>query len=106
MDKYLKFNGTASRSEYWAVMLISIVVMFVTAILALGFMATGSVGAIFGAIALFAVFVLVGIAGFATTARRCRDADINPWFTLTLFIPYVGWIATIVFGVLDTKVKA
>ena len=106
MDKYLKFSGVANRSEYWGVILVSWLIAFLAGMLMIGFAAAGQFGAIVGIFMAFAVVVLTSWAGFATTARRCRDADINPWFTLTLFVPYVNFIALIVFGVLDTKAKA
>lgn len=103
MDKYLKFDGLATRSEYWGVILVSWVLAFVAGLLMVGFMAAGSVGAVVGVFMALAVVVVTTWAGLATTARRCRDAGINPWFTLTLFIPYVNFVTMIVFGVLDSK---
>jgi uncharacterized membrane protein YhaH (DUF805 family) len=38
----------------------------------------------------------------ATSIRRCRDAGINPWFTLSFLLPYINFIVFIVFGVLKT----
>ena len=103
MEKYLKFNGLATRSEYWGVILISWVIAVLATMLMLGFMSTGSAGAVIGILVGLAVFVVTAWAGLATTARRCRDAGINPWFTLTMFIPYVAFVTTIVFGVLESK---
>jgi uncharacterized membrane protein YhaH (DUF805 family) len=39
----------------------------------------------------------------STTARRCRDAGINPWFSATILIPWIAVIAVIVFGCLKTE---
>lgn len=105
MEKYLKFNGLSTRSEYWAVILISWAVAFIAGMLMIGFAAAGQVGAVVGIVMVLAVIVVTTWAGLATTARRCRDAGINPWFTLTMFIPYVNFITTIVFGVLESKPK-
>jgi uncharacterized membrane protein YhaH (DUF805 family) len=38
----------------------------------------------------------------ATAIRRCRDAGISPWFTLSFLVPYINFIVFIVFGVLNT----
>ena len=41
----------------------------------------------------------------AATVRRCKDADINPWWTLATLIPYINFIPWIVIGVLPTVKK-
>jgi uncharacterized membrane protein YhaH (DUF805 family) len=106
MEKYLKFTGLATRSEYWGVILISWAVAFLAGMLMIGFAAAGQFSAVIGILLALAVVVVTTWAGLATTARRCRDAGINPWFTLTVFIPYVNFVTMIVFGVLDSKPQA
>lgn len=101
--KYLAFDGIASRSEYWGVILISWAFAAITMMLAAGFSITGYLGMIIGFIAMVVVNVLTIWAGLATSVRRCKDAGINPWFVLTLIIPYVNIVTTIVFGVLESK---
>lgn len=91
MEKYLKyisFDGTASRSEYWGISIICYVLAVPMLFLA----------GILGAAAI--VWTLL-----STTARRCRDAGINPWFAATVLIPWIAVIAVIVFGCLRTEKK-
>jgi uncharacterized membrane protein YhaH (DUF805 family) len=100
--KYLEFTGKATRSEYWGVYLASwlliIVAMFFFFLLSL----SGPFGILVGALTLLGSgFVLTWLV-VATAVRRCRDAGINPWFTVSLIIPYINFIVFIVFGVLNT----
>ena len=103
MEKYLKFEGRATRSEYWGVMLVSWGIAMAAALLSIGFVAMGQFGTVMGIIMLMILLVLTSWAGIATAVRRCRDAGINPWFAASLFVPYVNFVTTIVFGVLESK---
>jgi len=103
MSRYFSFKGLATRQEYWAVIFITFAVTFFGGILLQGMMFTGETGVYIGAIALIAL-VISGIwLQFATAARRCRDAGISPWWVLLFFIPYVNFVATIVYGCLQSK---
>lgn len=102
-SRYSNFNGRASRSEYWGVMLVSLVLLFVAWTLGFMFIAFGSFWAGFGGIVLFAGLVGWLWLGIATTVRRCHDAQINPWFTMATVLPYVGWIVIVVLGCLESK---
>lgn len=105
MDKYLNFQGRASRSEYWAVQLISFAIFFILMMIAVGIASLGTSGMFAaGAFIIISIFMM-GWFVLATTARRCRDAGINPWFTLTVFIPYLSIVPWIVFGCLKTENK-
>lgn len=91
MKQYFSFEGRATRSEYWAMILIAMV------------------GAVVGmmfleAAPLVALVVLVAVLWYqvATTVKRIRDTGNNVWWILTLFIPFVALIATIAFGVIAT----
>ena len=107
MEKYLSFQGRTTRSEYWGVMCISILLAFVWVIL------IGSIGNIIDTdivdtICGIAIILLAGLtvwAQLAAVARRCRDIEISPWFSLTVFIPYLGIIPWIIFGCLNTVNK-
>jgi uncharacterized membrane protein YhaH (DUF805 family) len=107
MDKYFRFNGLATRSEYWAVYLINIAVFFVLLLTGVLFFGIGeSMDSILpmlaGGLILIASFVGPCWVAIATTVRRCKDADINPWWTLATLIPYINFIPFIVIGVLPT----
>lgn len=96
MQQYFSFNGTAKRQEYWAVLIISII----TIIVGLALVEGGSAVA-----ALVALVLLVGTLWIllATTVRRLRDADLNVWWILLIFVPYISFVAHIVFGVIGSK---
>lgn len=101
--KYSDFTRTATRSEYWGVLLSLFGLSIVLTLVSLMFMAAGWFGAVLGIPALLVGMVLLTWVSIATTVARCRDADINPWFTLACFIPYVGTIVMIVLGCLKSK---
>lgn len=96
MQQYFSFNGTAKRQEYWAVLIISII----TTIVGLALVEGGSAVA-----ALVALVLLVGTLWvlLATTVRRLRDAGLNVWWILLIFVPYVSLVVHIVFGVIGSK---
>ena len=95
MKEYFKFEGTAKRQEYWAVILLS-VVAYVAGFIVLE---SGTLGAL---IAL-AIFVAALWATIAVTVKRLRDAGLNTWWILAILVPYVGTIASIVFGIIGSK---
>jgi len=101
--KYLEFTGRATRSEYWGVYIASwlliIVAMFLFFLLSL----SGPFGILVGALLLLSAGFGLTWLVVATAVRRCRDAGINPWFTVSLIIPYINFIVFIVFGVLNTN---
>ena len=101
--KYLEFTGRATRSEYWGVYIASwlliIVAMFLFFLLGL----SGPFGILVGALLLLSAGFGLTWLVVATAVRRCRDAGINPWFTVSLIIPYINFIVFIVFGVLNTN---
>jgi uncharacterized membrane protein YhaH (DUF805 family) len=86
--KYFSLEGKATRSEYWGISIIC----YVLALPALFF--AGILGG------LIIIWTLL-----STTARRCRDAGINPWFSTTILLPWIAVIAVIVFGCLKTEKK-
>jgi hypothetical protein len=112
--KYFAFEGKASRSEYWGTYLIStavllcIVIPICFAILAISLPLTIIVVG-FAGIALSLLLLCVGgVLTFwlyaATAVRRCIDADISPWFALTLLLPPpFSTIPFVVFGCLPSE---
>lgn len=108
MEKYLKYfsvDGTATRSEYWGVNIIAYLLLLPVAIIGVIFTLGGIIGAVVGALMIIAGVVALTWVVIATSARRCRDAGINPWFALTILIPYIAIIPWIVFGCLKTEKK-
>lgn len=103
MEQYFKFDGTTQRSEFWAVTIINAICAVILVLAALAIMSLESTFAVaLGVIALIATIVASYWLTIATTIRRCRDAGINPWWTLAIVIPYVGTIVFIVLGCLKT----
>lgn len=101
---YFMFEGTATRSEYWGVTFIGLAALIVAALFftfLAGFI--GDSGSTLSGLAIIVVLIATIWADIATTVRRCRDAGINPWFTVLVFIPYIAVPACIVFGVLPTN---
>jgi len=105
IKKYFSPNGTIIRSEYWGTLILSVAVA-----IALAF-AYGVVAGLNSTSDGFdnVVTSLIGLANLwiwiAATMKRCRDADINVWFTLLMCIPYISFIAIIVFGCLPSVNK-
>ncbi len=104
MKQYFNFDGSSTRSEYWAITLIGGVCSFVLAFFGaiLAFSEAGAIATVIGGLILAATFIGAIWLTVATTMRRCRNAGINTWWTLAICIPYVGWIVTIVLGCLKT----
>ena len=106
MKKYLSFNGVATRSEYWGVTILTFIAFMVTLAIGSALVASGEVaGTILGGLIVLASIVMYTWYFLAVTVKRCRDADINPWWTASTFIPYIGCIPWIVFGCLPTVKK-
>lgn len=99
MMKYFSFEGLASRSEFWGVYVLSWIAILTSIFLMSVFASMEAL-----ALTIFSViaFLVIALSSFwislATGARRCREADINPWWTAAQLIPYLGVIVTIVLG--------
>ena len=96
MKEYFNFNGVAKRQEFWAVHIVAILVIAIAMVM------------LEGAGALGALVVLVGLVAtlwaiIAVTVKRLRDAGLNTWWILAVLVPYVGTVATIVFGCIGSK---
>jgi uncharacterized membrane protein YhaH (DUF805 family) len=101
--KYFQFNGIANRSEYWGVTLLSYVALLIVVLIGIVFTFLGSIGSVMGLLIILFGLVMTGWVSLATTVRRCHDAGINAWFTLTIFIPWFGVIPWVVIGCLKTE---
>ena len=94
--KYLLFNGRASRKEFWAVMLFSVLISFVLQLLyTLGFAISDNLGLL---LALpFMIFALgMVIPQLTVSVRRLHDTDKSGWWLLLGLILIFGTIALIV----------
>ena len=94
MKQLFDFTRVADRGEFWAVHLITAVLQ----ILLLSLMA-GSSAVWLILIAMLAMIVIQ----LSTLVARIRDTGNNVLWVLACFIPYIGLVAWIVFGCLETK---
>ena len=80
-NNYVKFEGRASRPEFWWFMLFCLV--------------GGMVAGIFGRTlnGLFNLVVL--LPSLAVGARRLHDINKSAWFLLLWLVPVVGWVILI-----------
>ena len=92
MTKYLSFSGEAKRQEYWGLYILANVLV-VTAILMLEVLP----------LLAFGVFALSIWLSLSVTTRRLRDAGLSIWWIVCSFVPYVSFIAAIVFGCVGSK---
>jgi uncharacterized membrane protein YhaH (DUF805 family) len=105
MSEYFKIDHVATRSEYWAVVLINFFATFVLAVLGGALIASAETALVFfGGVILVATIIGSVWLTIATTIRRCKDAGVNPWWTLGTIVPYVSIVVIIVLGCLPTDV--
>jgi uncharacterized membrane protein YhaH (DUF805 family) len=76
LKNYFNFSGRASRSEYWWVIPVNIVLGFIP----------------------FVAFLLL-IPGVALSVRRLHDTGRSGWLILIALVPVIGAIALIVWYV-------
>ena len=91
MKKYFDFNGVAKRQEFWAVHIVGIIAIVIAMTMLEG---SGALGALIALVALIATLWAI----IAVTVKRLRDAGLNTLWVLAILIPYVGTVASIVFG--------
>jgi uncharacterized membrane protein YhaH (DUF805 family) len=95
MKQLFDFTRVADRGEFWTVQLITAVLQ----IMLLSMMANAP-----GAVWLIVIAILaMVIVQLATLVARIRDTGNNVLWILACFIPYIGLIAWIVFGCLESK---
>lgn len=103
MNRYLDFTRLATRSEYWAVLIIASLSTFLVSFVGAAFLLGDGVMAVFGGLFMLAASVLLLWITLSTAASRCRDAGINPWWAASMLIPYIGFVTMIVFGCLESR---
>ena len=110
---YVDFEGRSTRSDYWFVYLVNVLITFAYFLLQAVFgglvaVTESSFLAVISLILLL-IFFAFGIAailpGIAVTVRRLRDAGYNWPYIFVAFIPFVGWIILIVLLCKPTKVE-
>lgn len=110
---YVDFEGRSTRSDYWFVYLVNVLITFAYFLLQAVFgglvaVTDSSFLAVISLILLL-IFFAYSIAAFlpsiALTVRRLRDAGYNWPYIFVTFIPFVGWIILIVLLCKPTKVE-
>ncbi len=84
--KYVGFEGRAGRSEYWWWVLFVVVVSVL-----LGVVGAEMLGGVFSLATL--------LPSLAVGARRLHDIGKSGWWQLLGFIPLIGWLVLIYWGV-------
>jgi uncharacterized membrane protein YhaH (DUF805 family) len=101
---YAKFDGRASRAEYWWFQLFNVLVVlviyvgtFVGVVAARGSTALLAVG-----LAVLGIYVIaILIPSLAVTVRRLHDTDRSGWWLLIALVPYVGAFILLIFTLLQ-----
>lgn len=89
ITNYSKFDGRASRAEYWWPALVNIVIGLVLSLL--------SQASVFFLV-IYVIFSLaLLIPSLAVTVRRLHDTGRSGWWILIALIPIIGAIVLIVF---------
>lgn len=104
MEQYFKFDGSATRSEFWGVNILAGIAAFILILIGAGIAGTGSgFGVAFGVLLIIATFIAAIWITLATTVRRCKNSGLNPWWAAATLVPYLGTIVFIVLGCLKTE---
>ena len=98
---YVVWNARSTRSEYWLwtlfVIIVSVAAQVVDSLLFSTATASG----------LRPVGVIVSLArflpGLSVWIRRLHDTDRSGWWAWIILIPIVGWIVSLVFVLLPSK---
>jgi len=100
--RYATFSGRASRSEYWwvallQVLLVAVVYGVMVAVAASAYEAIGTTQSPVFVVAVFTPPALLGLYALATlvpsaalTVRRLHDANYSGWLALLALVPVVG----------------
>ena len=95
-EKYLKFEGRATRGEYWKFVLIQFVIIIVLEFL-IGFF---SIGSTFEDILTLVVTLPFILPSLAVQTRRLHDLNRSAWWLLLHFVPYAGSFVLFIISVM------
>ncbi len=91
---YVKFQGRATRSEFWWWMLFYMIIVAVLDSMAMGELQRGTPGLFTGVLGLVGLVFLLPTLGLMV--RRLHDTGRSGWWVLIDFVPLVGIILLIV----------
>ena len=98
---YVVWNARSTRSEYWWWSLFALIVTIVASIIDTAIFSSDmmmGVGPVSGIVSL-ALF----LPGLSVWIRRLHDTDRTGWWAWIVLVPIVGWIVSLVFVLLPSK---
>jgi uncharacterized membrane protein YhaH (DUF805 family)/cold shock CspA family protein len=104
---YVNFSGRARRKEFWGFCLFWMIGLVVAVGIGLSVdLSRGEGGAdepivMLGLIGLFVLLTV--LPWIALIVRRLHDLGLTGWLAILCFLPYVGWLATLVFALIPTQ---
>ena len=107
-NKYAKFDGRATRSEYWYFILFYFIVSFIVILLDI-FVVNPMLGATpeqaqQGGLLQIILALALLIPSIAVGVRRLHDIGKSGWWILVGLVPIIGALVLIYFYVLDSQV--
>jgi uncharacterized membrane protein YhaH (DUF805 family) len=97
---YAKFDGRATRSEYWWFALFQVLVLIVVAIPMVVFSDNSTLAGISGLLYIVAALGML-LPALGLLFRRLHDTDRSAWWILLSLVPF-GSIVLLVFTCLDS----
>lgn len=106
-NRYAKFDGRATRSEYWYFILFYIILTFIVVLLDT-FVVNPMLGAtpeqaVQGGILQVILALSLLIPSIAVGVRRLHDIGKSGWWILVGLVPIIGALVLIYFYVLDSQ---
>ncbi|WP_292587044.1 DUF805 domain-containing protein, partial [Mesorhizobium sp.] len=105
---YVDFSGRARRKEFWGFCLFWTIGLAV--IVGVGLSVDLGSGIEQGddlpivMICLVVLYILLTFLPWvALLVRRLHDLGLTGWLAILCFLPYIGWLATLVFGLIPTQ---
>ena len=107
---FFNFNGRARRKEYWAFWLCSTILLF--ALLGFGILVDLAINGFrhvpsrnaIGFLPFIMFALAFNLPWIALAVRRLHDFGLSGWFVLLCFIPAIGGVALLVFGLVPSQV--